>query len=199
MLGLTSHLPLVFCLPFSILNCLKLRRRQKIGLVGVFSLGMITMIISLSRFIAYTVTDYNIDDASGSKLPILSIPRPIKHASGSTSNLNLDAWCTAEMCTAIIVVSLPTLKSLIVPSTPTNTVNRSTNGYLQTGSARLSNTRGMNRSHVYGGEMEEEMELTFLDRKPSSSPTTTTAGTGTRDAKDFVMVRTDVTVTREGV
>jgi len=49
--------------------------------------------------------------------------------------------------------------------------------------------------------MDEEMELTFLDRKPSPSPTATTAetGAGTQDAKDSVMVRTDVTVTREGV
>lgn len=45
------------------------------------------------------------------------------------------------------------------------------------------------------------MELTFLDRKPSPSPTITTteAGAGTQDAKDFVMVRTDVTVIREGI
>jgi hypothetical protein len=49
--------------------------------------------------------------------------------------------------------------------------------------------------------MDEEMELTFLDRRPSPSPTTTTAetGAGTHDAKDFVMVRTDVTVIREGI
>jgi hypothetical protein len=68
----------VFCLPFFIINCLKLRRRQKLGLVGVFSLGLITMIISLARFIAYTVTDYGIDDASGSKSStgfIVLVPR----------------------------------------------------------------------------------------------------------------------------
>jgi hypothetical protein len=58
---------LVFALPFFIINCLKLRRTQKIGLVGVFSLGLITMAISLSRFIAYTASNYDIDDASGSE------------------------------------------------------------------------------------------------------------------------------------
>jgi membrane-anchored glycerophosphoryl diester phosphodiesterase (GDPDase) len=58
---------LVFALPFFIINCLKLRRNQKIGLVGVFSLGLITMAISVSRFIAYSASNYNIDDASGSK------------------------------------------------------------------------------------------------------------------------------------
>ena len=49
--------------------------------------------------------------------------------------------------------------------------------------------------------MDEEMELTFLDRKPSPSPTITAAetGAGTQDTKDSVMVRTDVTVAREVV
>lgn len=49
------------------LSSLKLHKRQKFALCGVFSLGMITILISLSRFIVYTVTDYNIDDATGSK------------------------------------------------------------------------------------------------------------------------------------
>lgn len=64
---------LVFCLPFSIINCLKLRRRQKIGLVGVFSLGAITMAISLARFIVYSV-DYNVSDAIGSKSASFHFP-----------------------------------------------------------------------------------------------------------------------------
>ena len=67
---LTRHFNLVFGLPFFIINCLKLRRRQKIGLVGVFSLGLITIVISLSRFIVYTATEYTVDDASGSRSPI---------------------------------------------------------------------------------------------------------------------------------
>jgi hypothetical protein len=116
-------------------------------------------------------------------------------------NFTADAWCTAEMCTAIIVVSLPNLKTLITRPTPNNTTDRSTNGYLQAGSIKLSENRGTNRSHAYRGDMDEEMELTFLERKPSPSPTTTTAetGIGPHDAKDSVMVRTDVTVVRETV
>jgi hypothetical protein len=58
----------VFALPFFIFNCLKLRRRQKIGLVGIFSLGAITIAISLARFIVYSM-DYSIDDADGSRSP----------------------------------------------------------------------------------------------------------------------------------
>jgi hypothetical protein len=47
---------------------LKLRKRQKIGLVGIFSLGAITMAISLARFIVYNM-DYDVSDADGSKSP----------------------------------------------------------------------------------------------------------------------------------
>lgn len=57
----------VFILPFFIVTCLKLRKRQKVALCGVFSLGLITIVISLARFLVYTVSDYSLDDASGSK------------------------------------------------------------------------------------------------------------------------------------
>lgn len=57
----------VFAFPFFLIGTLNLRRRQLVGLVGVFSIGLITMIISLARFVTYTVTDFNVDDASGSK------------------------------------------------------------------------------------------------------------------------------------
>lgn len=62
-----AYLIAVFILPFFMMSSLKLRKRQKIALCGVFSLGMITIIISASRFIVYTVTDYGVDDATGSK------------------------------------------------------------------------------------------------------------------------------------
>jgi hypothetical protein len=45
--------------------------------------------------------------------------------------------------------------------------------------------------------MDDEMELVFLDRKPSPSPTGRTSGTETQDAKDAVMVTRDVATTRE--
>jgi hypothetical protein len=57
----------VFILPFFVINCLKLRKRQKIALCGVFSLGLLTIGVSLARFVVYTATEYSIDDAGGSK------------------------------------------------------------------------------------------------------------------------------------
>jgi hypothetical protein len=57
---------LVFVYPFFLLKHLRLRKEQKIGLIGVFSLGTITLMVSLSRFIAYNVTDFELEDESGS-------------------------------------------------------------------------------------------------------------------------------------
>ncbi|KAH7305463.1 hypothetical protein B0I35DRAFT_492840 [Stachybotrys elegans] len=120
---------MLFCLPFFILNCLKLHRRQKIGLAGVFSLGMITILVSAARFTTYIVTDYNLDDASG------------------------NAWCTIEICTAIIVVSLPGLKSLIMrSSTLQSTGNRNTNGYIQTYSGQGSRISANTKEYPVDGK-----------------------------------------------
>ncbi|USP74694.1 hypothetical protein yc1106_01968 [Curvularia clavata] len=166
---------LLFILPFFVVNCLKLRKRQKLGLVGIFSLGAITMAISLARFIVYA-QDYDVSDADG---------RP------------LDLWCTAEMCTAVIVVSLPFFKSLIMRSSPSNT-NRSNTGYISGPSHRIDPS-GLETytSHVRGGPSEDELELTFQDRKGSPTPTGTTDEGRTQDGKDNVIVTTNVTVTRD--
>jgi hypothetical protein len=104
------------------------------------------------------------------------------------------------MCTAVIVVSLPSLKPIIVRTAPTNTANRSNTGYLQPGPGKpVSSSRdGTYTAHIQGGTVdEEEMELTFLDRKASLTPTGTTDETKTQDGKDNVIVTTNVTVTRD--
>jgi hypothetical protein len=104
------------------------------------------------------------------------------------------------MCTAVVVVSLPSLKSLIVQTTPTNTANRSNTGYLQPGSGKpVSSSRGGTyTARIQGGTVdEEEMELTFLNRKASLTPTGTTDETKTQDGKDNVIVTTNVTVTMD--
>jgi hypothetical protein len=197
----------VFSLPFFIINCLKLRRRQKIGLVGIFSLGAITIIISLSRFIVYAATEYSVDDADGSKHPI-SLFNASLHLQIAANQFLLvradhiaDAWCTAEMSTAVIVVSLPSLKALIVRATPNNTSNRSTNGYMRGSIKHISHGGhggGTFRSHIEGGRMDDEVELVSLDRKPSSSPIGTTREKEMVDGKEkAVTVTTNVTVMRD--
>jgi hypothetical protein len=70
----------VFILPFFVINCLKLRKRQKIALCGVFSLGLLTIGVSLARFVVYTATEYSIDDAGGSKFITISPCHYSSHA-----------------------------------------------------------------------------------------------------------------------
>lgn len=77
---------IVFILPFFLLPYIHFPRRQKWALVGVFSLGLITIATSVSRFL---FENFNLQ----------------------TSSDNI--WCTAEMCCACIVVSLPSLKLLL--------------------------------------------------------------------------------------
>lgn len=55
-----------FLYPFFLLKHIALRKEQKLALIGVFSLGAITLIVSLSRFIAYNATDFELEDESGS-------------------------------------------------------------------------------------------------------------------------------------
>jgi hypothetical protein len=101
------------------------------------------------------------------------------------------------MSTAVIVVSLPSFKSLIARSTPQNTSNRSTSGYMQAGSKKAKSNGVTSKTHIQGGNMEDEIELVSLDRKSSPSPTRTTTGNGAQDARDAVMVTNHVTITRD--
>ncbi|KAH7246678.1 hypothetical protein BKA59DRAFT_201479 [Fusarium tricinctum] len=137
---------LLFCFPFFILQHLTLRKEQKFGLVGVFSLGAITLIVSLARFIAYNVTDFGLDDAVGNTL------------------------CTAEMTTAVIVVCLPGLKKFIVRSkSSTNTPNHG-NTSTQSGSGQSSNNhrfKPRTKPHPYAewGVRDDEIELVASARR----------------------------------
>ncbi|KAF1932635.1 uncharacterized protein M421DRAFT_97919 [Didymella exigua CBS 183.55] len=160
---------LLFIVPFFLLSSLKLRKRQKIALCGVFSLGMITIAISLSRFIVYTVTDYFVDDATG------------------------NLWCTAEMCTATIVVSLPALKALVVRTSPNDSsYPRSTDGYQQHPGSKPLGNQGVSRSHVQGGRIsDDELELVFQGSQTDS--------TRQDDRKDNVMVTTEWNVRTHAV
>ncbi|KAI4723202.1 hypothetical protein E4T48_00581 [Aureobasidium sp. EXF-10727] len=108
----------LFFIPFFIIKSLKLRQRQKFGLIGVFSLGLITMAISFARFMIYTVSDYDLGDNDGAVL------------------------CTAEMCTSLIVASLPGLKVLITRGITNHISSRSnTSGYNKSSDNAKSSSR----------------------------------------------------------
>ena len=102
------------------------------------------------------------------------------------------------MCTAIIVVSLPFLKSLIIRPNSPNTTGRSNTGYVHASSHKTDGSIGnSSKARAQHDTMDDEMELTFLDRKPSPAPSAATDETRGRDKRGQVLVRTEVTVTRD--
>jgi hypothetical protein len=89
------------------------------------------------------------------------------------------------MCTATIVVSLPTLKAFLVRATPTSTSKRSTTGYKNESYGKPASNHKMSGLHVHiqGGRInDDEVELVSqLSRQPSISASQTTSATGVPD------------------
>lgn len=155
---------------------MKLRREQKIGLVGVFSLGAITLSVSLARFIAYNVTDFGLDDASGSMYSpsLLTYPSIFLENHRLCHKLHVltrstDTLCTAEMTTAVIVVCLPGLKKFITRSkASTNTTDRGDGS--QSGSGQISSnhafkSRSTPQAYAEWGVRDDEIELVAIAKK----------------------------------
>ena len=113
----------VFCLPFPLLRVLELRRRQRYGLILTFTLGIITIIVSLCRFIRIqTGSDWD----------------------------RVYVWSMSEMCISIIVVSMPALKYLLRYWKSSSSSPSSTSG---PGSYYTSNFSGPQRSKSRRGQM----------------------------------------------
>ncbi|TLD37251.1 hypothetical protein E2P81_ATG04063 [Venturia nashicola] len=83
---------LIFALPVPVLATLSLSRRQVVALCVTFGLGLITIAVSIGRCIALLQNAF--------------VP--------------LYVWSMAEMCTALMVVSLPSLRPLLRKTRPSN-------------------------------------------------------------------------------
>lgn len=88
----------VFVLPFLLLRHLHLNRNQIYGLLVTFALGLATIAVNLARFITIQT--------------------------GNNWNA-VFIWSMAEMAVAIIVVSLPALKTLLRRKNKTSTASKS--------------------------------------------------------------------------
>jgi hypothetical protein len=84
-LNLSSDI-LVFGLPFTLLKKIRIDTRAKYALLATFTLGGVTISVSILRFVWVDIV-YNF-------FPTVT-------------------WCSAEMCASIVVVCLPSLKSLL--------------------------------------------------------------------------------------
>jgi hypothetical protein len=123
------------------------------------------------------------------------------HQSGlANADFFVDAWCTAEICTAIIVVSLPSLKALIVRSDPATSNSRS-KGYVHTSSSRLNSKRGgASRVRVEDRDIDDEIGLVLQGRPDSVRTQETTPAEGKlKKEVDGGVVGTNKTITRDMV
>ncbi|KAH6959466.1 hypothetical protein DER45DRAFT_584897 [Fusarium avenaceum] len=131
---------LLFCFPFFILKYLKLRPEQKAGLLGVFSLGAITLAVSLARFTASVGNPGWLDDATGNTL------------------------FTAEMTTAVIVICLPGFKRFFMRSKVSSIKATHSDVSYPSGSAVSSldtRVKSLSASQAYAewGVRDDEIEL----------------------------------------
>lgn len=101
------------------------------------------------------------------------------------------------MCTAVIVVSLPTLKPLVVRTSPNNTSQRSQhNGYLQHLSSKVLTHKGKTIQSP-AAQSDDELELFGADQPiMTRSYAGSHKGMAGLGKEREVVVTTDVVITR---
>ncbi|KAK3988482.1 hypothetical protein QBC44DRAFT_100031 [Cladorrhinum sp. PSN332] len=122
---------LIFALPIPIIGPLKLPRRQKIVVVGIFALGFFICVVSLIRLVILVKSNTNLDPDT------------------TYNNTTLNHWTVLEVHTAIIVSCLMTLKPLAskffpnmltprVPASDSSNPSAAAAGSLGVGEAQLT-------------------------------------------------------------
>ncbi|KAJ2907268.1 hypothetical protein MKZ38_006562 [Zalerion maritima] len=104
----------IFLLPLPVLKTIQLPRRQKYMLYGIFGIGLFTCTISIVRL--YTLKQAAEDQDS------------------TWATVDAAIWSYVEICMAITVGSLPTLRPLITRFLPASMNAASSNNYLSAAS-----------------------------------------------------------------
>jgi hypothetical protein len=106
--------------------------KKKIGLAVVFGMGIITIAVSVGRFVTML---YVSNDISICK------PSPTHNSCTPLTNSLLDIWATAEICISVMIVALTALRPLLrkmTNSMSTSSDDRSGNPSRRTGLTRSS-------------------------------------------------------------
>ncbi|KAF2425268.1 hypothetical protein EJ08DRAFT_405202 [Tothia fuscella] len=159
-LNISSDL-LIFVLPFPLLSSLNLARRQVIALCVTFGLGLITMVVSVCRCMALL----------------------------SNAFIPLYVWSMAEMCTAIMVSALPSLRPLLrkssrqlASSSPTGSNGKRASNAMCKARSSLNNTspkscsgsgpgqqKGMQHARHASDDTASDIELIHMKTKGNVS------------------------------
>jgi len=133
---------IVFVVPLPALGSLKLKRAQKIMLLGIFSLGFFTCAISIIR------------------IQYLRLSPDV-----TWDNVESSCWSISELCSGIICACLPTLRPLLVKFMPSmgtsrhGTSNYKKQSYGRDGTSGTGNLKSVETSSSRGIVYPEDIEL----------------------------------------
>ncbi|EWZ77612.1 hypothetical protein FOXG_21453 [Fusarium oxysporum f. sp. lycopersici 4287] len=145
----------VFCMPLPVIGSINLPRKQKIMLLGIFSIGFFTCAISIYRI-------RTLETAASTKDP-------------NWDNVDAAIWSFLEVTLALITSCLPTLRPLfskLMPKLFASSFGRSTRpsdyGYTPTGSNQ--NLRSMPRFRIEDPSKDSMDDTTTLRKDEAPLP-----------------------------
>ncbi|KAL2256213.1 hypothetical protein VTK26DRAFT_2018 [Humicola hyalothermophila] len=139
---------IIFVLPLPVLTRLNLRKNQKLGLIGVFSLGFFTCAISVIRIQYLKLSD-----------------------DVTWDNVASSCWSISELCSGITCACLPTLRPLLsrfIPGMGSQHSNSRSKYYRRSSGRNLSNGSRVKSADEDGSSRgimyPEDLELQSDDR-----------------------------------
>ncbi|KAK6352397.1 hypothetical protein TWF730_009224 [Orbilia blumenaviensis] len=134
----------IMALPLRLLYGLKINRKQKFGLVLIFSLGLLCVVFAVIRGVGSIVGD--------AIMPIW-----------------LGVWTQSESCVALIVACLPTLRTLLLSRSVTGGSSDNPSGEYRYGSKKYGsnsyarNSRLGGSNHVKLDDLSESSHITRIE------------------------------------
>ncbi|KAF3922925.1 hypothetical protein ABW20_dc0100927 [Dactylellina cionopaga] len=146
----------IMALPLRLLYGLKINRKQKFGLILIFSLGLLCVIFAIIRGVGSIVGE--------AIMPIW-----------------LGVWTQSESCVALIVACLPSLRTLLLSRSITGGSSDSPGGGYRYGSRKFGggsyarNSRhGGNSAHVKLDDLSDSSQITKIEAGHSKQPQVST-------------------------
>ncbi|KAF3181609.1 hypothetical protein TWF225_006650 [Orbilia oligospora] len=163
----------IMALPLRLLYGLKINRKQKFGLVLIFSLGLLCVIFAVIRGVGSIVGDAIMPIWLGvwtQRYGDLHTRWPRKHKDPQT-DANIKPHLFSESCVALIVACLPTLRTLLLSrsitggssDSPSNGYRYGSRKYGAGGSSYARNSRIGGSNHVKLDDLSESSHITKIE------------------------------------
>jgi len=143
---------MVATLPVRAIWALQIRKRQKIALVGILTIGWFVCVVSILRLNALIILSKHPDDRI--------------YYSAATAY-----WSAIEINLGIVCASLPALKPLIVKIIPGFSTNHSGRGYGTALSGNMSRNHGLTSKAMRTRDEDVELATKSINANAYSSKT----------------------------